>query len=891
MVQSLDDVRRRQTPQTSARLLPHNIEAEESLLGAMLLSREAVSVGLEKVGPEFFYKPAHGHIFQAIATLSARGQAIDPVTLSEELRRGDLLDAIGGSGTLIGLQAGTPSTSNAPQYARIIDEHHTLRRLIGVAGEISDLGYGMPEDVTMALDRAEQLVFEVAQHRSTDTLSPLFDLLQESLDRLEELYERGDSITGTPTGFFDLDDQLNGLQKGALYIVGARPAMGKSAFALGLASAVALKANKPAMFFSLEMSHLELTQRLLCSEARVDSKRMRNGRLQADDWPKITSAVSRLAEAPIYIDDNAQLSVMEIRSKARRLKSRLGDLGVIVIDYLQLMTGRSNAESRQVEVSEISRGLKIMARELECPVIALSQLSRNLEQRADKRPMLSDLRESGCMPASTKLRRADTGEEITLGELVLTQIQPLVWSVDDRQRMVAARLTNAFPSGIKQCFRLVLASGRSVEASANHRFLTIEGWKRLDELAAEEFIAVPRVLPSPEKVSEDWTDDHLALLAHFIGDGSMGPSFKYATADPANRDLVIALSKALFNIDATYTLEGNTFQVCFPSPYRLTHGVRNPLSNWTESFGLFGSRSWNKFVPASIFGCAEHQIAHFLHHLWATDGSITISKNGLGDVVRTYYATTSNRLALDVQQLLLRLGIHSTIGSARKQRTDGSGEYRPGFSVRVQGTVDQTAFLTKVGCFGASGTVIPAALAVANQQTANPNADLVPWAFSEVVRESLKSAGITHRELASALGEGYSGSYLCGDKNRQRRFSRDRLRLIGETVNSQLLIDVATSDLFWDEIIAIESTGLQPTFDATVEGTHNFIADGVVAHNSLEQDADVVMFLYRDDYYNHDSPDKGLAEIIVAKHRSGAVGSSKLVFLDQYTKFENEARS
>ncbi len=397
MVQSIEDVRRRQQPTPSGKLLPHNLEAEESLLGAMLLSREAISVGLEKLGPEHFYKPAHANIFQSMASLSARGQAIDAVTLSEELRRADLLDAIGGSGTLIGLQAGTPSTSNAPQYARIISEHYMLRRLIGVAGEISDLGYGMPDDVLGALDRAEQLVFDVAQHRSTETLSPLFDLLQASLDRLEELYERGDAITGTPTGYFDLDDQLNGLNKGALYIIGARPAMGKSAFALGIASAVALKGNKPAMFFSLEMSHLELTSRLLCAEARVDSKRMRNGRLQADDWPKITSAVSRLAEAPIYIDDNAQLSVMEIRSKARRLKSRLGDLGVIVIDYLQLMTGRSNAESRQVEVSEISRGLKIMARELEVPVVALSQLSRGLENRADKRPMLADLRESGSL--------------------------------------------------------------------------------------------------------------------------------------------------------------------------------------------------------------------------------------------------------------------------------------------------------------------------------------------------------------------------------------------------------------------------------------------------------------------------------------------------------------
>jgi replicative DNA helicase len=401
MVQSLEDVRRRQQqPSAGAsagRLLPHNIEAEESLLGAMLLSRDAVSVGLEKLAAEHFYKPAHGHVFAAINSLSARGNAIDAVTVAEELRRADLLEAIGGSAVLIDLQAGTPSTSNAAMYATIVYEHFMLRRLIGVAGEIADLGYSLPEDVTRAMDRAEQMVFDVAQGRATDTLVPLHDLLGASLDRLEELYNRGDSITGVPTGFFDLDDQLNGLQRGALYIVGARPAMGKSAFALGIAANIGIKAGKPAMIFSLEMSHLELTQRLLCSDAKVDSRRMRNGRLDASDWPKITAAISRMAETPIYIDDNAQLTVMEIRSKARRLKSRLGELGVIVIDYLQLMTGRSGAESRQVEVSEISRGLKILARELDVPVIALSQLSRNLEQRQDKRPMLSDLRESGSL--------------------------------------------------------------------------------------------------------------------------------------------------------------------------------------------------------------------------------------------------------------------------------------------------------------------------------------------------------------------------------------------------------------------------------------------------------------------------------------------------------------
>ena len=399
MAQSLDDFRRRQPTQqpAGARLLPHNVEAEESLIGAMLLSREAIASAAEICSSADFYRPAHGHIFEAIMSLYAHGEPADPVTVADELRRAGLLDMIGGSGALVTLQAGTPTTTNAQHYARIVEEHALLRKLIAVAGDIAEMGYGLPDDIEAAIDRAEAMMFDVAQRRTTDTLAPLRDLLGLNLDRLEMLYERGESITGIPSGYLDLDERLNGLQPNALYIVGARPAMGKSAFALGMAAHAALDQNKPVLFFSLEMSHMELTQRLLCSEAKVDANRMRNGKLLAEDWPKITNAVGRLAEAPIYIDDNPNLTVMEIRGKARRLKAKLGDLGLIVIDYLQLMTGRGNAENRQVEVAEISRGLKILARELEVPVVALSQLSRNLEQRADKRPMLSDLRESGSL--------------------------------------------------------------------------------------------------------------------------------------------------------------------------------------------------------------------------------------------------------------------------------------------------------------------------------------------------------------------------------------------------------------------------------------------------------------------------------------------------------------
>jgi replicative DNA helicase len=398
VVQSIDDARRRQRSGGggAGRVPPHNLEAEESLLGAMLLSRDAIASAVETCSADDFYKPAHGHIFEAITNLYGHGEPADPVTVADELRRADLLEAIGGVGILSSLQANTPATSNAARYARIVEEHALLRRLIGVAGEIAEMGYSVPEDIAQVVDEAETLVFKVAQRRVADTLKPIKELLEESLDRLEALFDRGEAITGVPTGYLDLDEQLAGLQPSNLLIVGARPGMGKTSFALGMVANAAMEAQTPVLFFSLEMSHSEISQRLLCAEARVDATRMRNGRLHESDWPKITHAIGRLAEAPIFIDDNPNVTVMDIRAKARRMKSRDG-LGLVVVDYLQLMSGRARAENRQVEVSEISRSLKILARELEVPVVALSQLSRNLEMRADKRPVLADLRESGSL--------------------------------------------------------------------------------------------------------------------------------------------------------------------------------------------------------------------------------------------------------------------------------------------------------------------------------------------------------------------------------------------------------------------------------------------------------------------------------------------------------------
>jgi replicative DNA helicase len=398
MAQPYEEAPVRRLHPVGGRVPPHNLDAEESLLGAMLLSRDAIAAALECCVAEDFYKPAHGHVFAAVTALYTRGEPADPVTVADELRRSGLLDAVGDASVLISLQINTPSTANASHYAHIVEEHALLRRLIVVSGEIAELGFSLPEDVSEVIDRAEAMVFEVAQRRVVDTMAPLRELLAASLDHLENLFERGDTITGVPTGYGDLDERLAGLQKSNLVIVGARPAMGKTSFALGIAQHAAVHARVPVLVFSLEMSHLELTQRLLCSEAHVDATRMRNGRLLESDWPKISDAIGRLGDAPIYIDDNPNLTVMEIRAKARRLKAREG-LGLVVVDYLQLMKGRDNVNSREQEISEISRGLKALAKELRVSVVALSQLNRAVETRTEKhkRPQLSDLRESGAI--------------------------------------------------------------------------------------------------------------------------------------------------------------------------------------------------------------------------------------------------------------------------------------------------------------------------------------------------------------------------------------------------------------------------------------------------------------------------------------------------------------
>jgi replicative DNA helicase len=473
------------------------------------------------------------------------------------------------------------------------------------------------------------------------------------------------------------------------------------------------------VIFSLEMSRTEIVMRLLSAEAGIPLAAMRTGKMDDDKWAKLARKMSEVSEAPLFVDDSPNMTIMEIRAKARRLKQRHG-LRLVVVDYMQLMTSGKRVESRQQEVSEFSRQLKLLAKELEVPVVTISQLNRGPEQRTDKKPMLGDLRESGCLTASTRILRADNGAEVTMGELLASgEVNVPVWSLDEQLRPVARQLTKVFCSGVKQAFRLRLASGRELEATANHPFLTVEGWLPLGELRVGEHLAVPREIPQP--------------------------------LDPR--------------------------PMPEPELVRLAHSV--------------GGRS---SMPAVVFGLPDDQVRMFLQQLWAASGWVRWDEEA-GEA-RVRFDSTSRRLVEDVAQLLLRVGVLATI-----ERVETPGP---------------------------------------RQQ----------WRLTASGGENLRTAVLDETELDTPSVNG----------------------------------------VFWDEIVEIAGIGELPVYDATVPGTHNFVANGVAAHNSLEQDADMVLLIHRPDAFERDDPRAGEADLIIAKHRNGPTATITVTNQLHLSRFSNIAR-
>ncbi|MGA9597876.1 MAG: replicative DNA helicase, partial [Acidimicrobiia bacterium] len=636
----------------SLRVPPHSVEAEESVLGAVLLDSDAANIALERLQPDDFYRPSHQAIFDVVLDLFNKNEPVDAVTVAEGLRRSDMLERVGGLAYLTQLLDAVPATSNIEQYAAIVEEHALRRKLLRVGGDIAKLATEVSEPIGDVIDKAEQSVFAVSEKRVGDGLAPIDPLLGPAIERAEELHRLGQEVIGLSTGLRDLDRKLAGLHSGNLIVIAARPGMGKTTMAIGIAQHIAIQGD-PVAIFTMEMSREEIVTRMLCSQGRIDSQRLRTGRLTEGDFSKLSSAANVLYKKPIYVDDSSGLTVTEIRAKCRRLKRRHG-LGLVVVDYLQLMHG-SGGENRQQEIAIISRSLKSLARELEVPVIGVSQLNRSLEQREDKRPRLGDLRE--CLAADTQIRRRDTGATVSIADLARSgQTDIPVWSLSDEYKLVPGVMSEAWSTGVKPVFKITTRSGRSLRATENHPLRTYAGWTMVGDLSVGDRIAVPRRLPAPDRPQE-MNEEEIGLLAHLIGDGSYvrRQPLRYTSMDPENHGFVMLAAGARFGVrPRPVPLRGRAWQTLLPAPYHLTRGRRNPIAAWLDDLGVFGQRSKTKRVPEKVFSLPDRQIRLFLRHLWATDGSVTVQRSS--DRVSVYYSTASPGLAADIQTLLLRVG-------------------------------------------------------------------------------------------------------------------------------------------------------------------------------------------------------------------------------------------
>jgi len=924
------------------RLPPQDVHAEQSVIGGMLLSKDAIADCVEGLKGVDFYRPAHELIYDAILDLYSRGEPADAITVSDELtKRGDLT-RVGGQAYLHQLISEVPTAANAGYYAEIVAERAVLRRLVDAGTKIVQMGYGQGGgDVVDIVNAAQAEIYAVADKRGGDDYARLGDVLEATVDEIEHASGRSGEMTGVPTGFTDFDNLTNGLHPGQMIVVAARPAVGKalaldtplptpwgwttmgdiavgdlllgadgrptmvtratdvmtgrpcfevefsdgsmivadadhqwlvtvdsheivlttvqilgrlsagvavsisreppvggsaigaatigaatigavrwkvtvispvgsvpvrcievdddahlylagesmipthnSTWGLDIARSAAIKHKMATVLFSLEMSRTEITMRLLSAEASIQLQNMRKGTMRDEDWTRLARTMGEVSDAPLFIDDSPNMSLMEIRAKCRRLKQR-DNLRLVIIDYLQLMSSGKRVESRQQEVSEFSRALKLLAKELEVPVIAISQLNRGSEQRQDKRPQMSDLRESGCLTADARILRADTGAESTLGELYAEGATDVpVWALDDSLRYVQRHLTHVFPTGVKPVFRLTLASGKTVRATENHPFLAYEGWTQLGDLRTGSRVAVPRHVPAPHEFQPWVDDDDIALLAHNLSGMAGGP------------------------------------------------------------------------VPEAVFHSSKRQVGVFIKHLWALDGSVRRHRSDEGG--RIYLTSQSCRLLDDVSRLLLRFGISCRIRSAGN-----------GFTLDVIGVDDQRRFLQEIDLHGDRTAEGLALLKIVRARSGNRDGaeTTAPvWGrVSEVMTEADFAPTNGGQVQAQSLGQ------------------------VVQVLDAADLDLEAVNDVLWDSVVSIEPDGVEEVYDATVLGTHNFIANGIAVHNSIEQDADLVILLHRESMYERESPREGEADLIVAKHRNGPTDTITVAFQGHYSRFTNMA--
>lgn len=632
-----------------------------------------------------------------------------------------------------------------------------------------------------------------------------------------------------------------------------------TALALNMAQ-YAAKNGHTIGIFSLEMSAEQLVSRLLCSEARVDAHRLRTGYLNREEWARLADALRRLTETQIYIDDTAGVGVLEMRAKTRRLKAERG-LDMLIIDYLQLMSGRGRIESRQQEVSQISRDLKGLAKELDVPVIALSQLSRAPEQRSEHKPQLSDLRE--CVTGNTLLIDAETGLLVPINKL---EAGRQILALGGKQKIDVFTVDDVWSTGRKPIYEVKTRTNRSIRATANHPFLTPYGWKRLEELQEDDLIATALRLPfhGTEKSERAGL---CRFLGYMTGDGTSlrHREVGFISADEkVFADVKHLVTKHFPEVEIKRK-NSPYFECNFVKKYENGYGKPggNPLREWLKQVGAFGKRDSEKRVPDWVLEAGLIGAREFLAGYFATDGCVQLRHKGAVGRVDIRFDTTSRLLAEDVRHLLLRLGIASTISSGYLSKKATKPIYR----VSIVGAENMALFARTVPVIGAKAILIKEAERILRTRAiTNPGLLALP------------------RELST-----YLHSVAPGWRDQGKKMRRETCSRWAEKLEDRMLEEWGNSDLLWEEIADIAPAGEDEVFDIRVLGAHNFIANGIVAHNSgaIEQDADVVCFIYREELYNQTEENRGKAELIVAKQRNGPTGSVEIAFLKEFTRFEN----
>jgi len=866
MAQIADEVRRgRAEPRT----LPHSLEAEESVLGAMMLSAEAIADVIEILKPDEFYRRANSTIYEGLLAMYARGEPVDAITAVEELKRHGQLQGVGGALRIQELVERVPSPASASYYAKIVADHALLRRLISAAADVMELAYAVPEHPRVAAEQAEGKIYAASRHEQRDEMVALQPVISAAIDDIEHIQSRESSLAGLPTGFRDVDELLSGLQAGNFIIIAARPGAGKSALAVNIARNVAVAERQPVALFSLEMSRWELGMRLLCSEAGVPMAKVRAGKIGAADFSAFADAADTLHDAPMWIMDAGDVTILDIRAKARRMRSRDG-LALIVVDYLQLMSPHRRVDNRQQEIAEISRSLKLLAKELHIPVVALSQLNRDPERREGAKPQLSNLRE--CVTGDTTVALAD-GRQVPIRDLVGTT--PEVVAIGSDGRLCTARSDLVWSVGARPVFEVKLASGRRIRATARHLLYGFDRWIRVEDLKPGARLGIPRHLPEPA-VTEAWPDDRVVLLGHLVGDGSYltHQPLRYTTASEENSYAVTMAATKQFGVRVKrYAGRGNWHQLVISGNGNRWHPAG--VNRWLRELGVFGQRSHEKCLPEAAFRLPNRQVALLLRHLWSTDGSITIRRSGQRGSPGVHFSTASRGLADDVAVLLSRLGIVARIRVARQREARW-------YSVAISGGGNLLRFLDEVGGFGPRHAPAETLATALQGHRSNTNVDTLPREVFDRVQAVMAARGISRGMMTAMRGTPYGSAIFSFSP------SRDVVAGYASLLNDDVLRVHATSDIYWDRVLSVDPAGEEEVFDLTVPGPSSLIANGIFSHNSgaLEQDADVVMFIHREkDEDGHWV--KGEAELIVAKHRNGPTGTIKLAFRDDLIRFNN----